>query len=437
MDARGAPLDLAAQTGDRGLHRWLPGIVCVLWCCYSVNGFRGWWVPITLSDSDAGSGMRQVLFLGSATAVAGAVWMTGRSWETIRTHWRFALLAFWLALTMVYSEAPATTLKRSIVFACGAVATAGMMSLVRDPMRFVGRTLAFIPAAAAWVSLAWWLVLPPSITTNPARPGLAGVSNHPNTLAPVLSIGLVMSISLLPSTRIEHIARIMAALGCVIALTLTGSVTSLGFAAVGVSLLLALVLPTYWRALGVLLGLGTLSALLVAGVSSVSESMLNSVGRDSSLSGRDELWKQVSNRIGDAPIFGKGWGAFWVEGRGRELVSSWNPRQSHNAYLDVLLDLGLVGALVCLVTLGPAYWLAVKRWRFAPEARERRTAAGLLAVATGLLLVYALQQSFIGKVDSFAFFTVMLGSAALVATNDSRARERGAPDPAMRVRASG
>jgi O-antigen ligase len=422
MDARGTPHQPAEPTGVRGPLGWLPWVVCVVWCSYSLNGFRGWWVPITVSDADAGSTTRQVLFLGSAIVVAGAVWVCGRGWETARTHWRFGVLALWLALSTVYSESPPTTMKRAVVFACGAVAIAGMMSLVRDPMRFVARTLAFIPAAAAWVSLSWWLLFPASITTNPARPGLAGISNHPNTLAPALAIGLIMSISLLPTSRTEHLARIVSVTGCAVALGMTGSITSFGFGAFGVALLLAFMLPTYGRALAGLIGIGTLVALLVAGAGAISESMLNSVGRDSSLSGRDELWQQVISRIGEAPAFGKGWGAFWVEGRGRELVSTWNPRQSHNAYLDVLLDLGIVGGLVCLVTLGPGLGLAVRHWRSAPDASGRRTAAALLAVAAGLLLVYAMQQSFIGKVDTFVFFSLMLGIAALTAAQESRGR---------------
>ncbi len=393
--------------------RLVPVIVCVLWACYSLNGFRGWWVPITLSDGDAGSIIRQILFLGSAGLIAGSLWISGRVWSCVRAHWRFALLALWLVLTTLYSQAPELTLKRAVLFSCGAVATAGMMELVRDPLRFVSRILTYIPAAAAWMSLLWWLVLPSTHTANPARSGLAGISNHPNTLAPALAIGVVMALALRPSSGIERVARALSITGCAVALGMTASVTSIMLGAVGAAVLVALLLPPYWRGVAGLVAAGMTASFFVIGADAISRSLLSSIGRDASFSGRDELWSIVIAKIQEAPVFGRGWGAFWTEGRGRELVSSWNPRQSHNAYLDVVLEVGLAGALVFIVTLGPGLWASFRRWRSHKGAEGRRVCAALMAIATGLFLVYALQQSFIGRVDAFAFYCVLLGTAAL------------------------
>ena len=414
---------ISARTDPhRGHAVLLPLAVCFLWCCYSLNGFRGWWQPIALSDADSGSTIRQALFLSSATVIALAVWVSGITWLTIRTHWRLILLAGWLGLTTLYSESPATTGKRAVLFAFGAGAIAGMTCLTRDPVRFAGRVLAFIPATAAWVSLAWWLLFAPEITTNPGRPGLAGTSNHPNTLAPALAIGVIMALGLQPSSRIEHAARILSIVGCALALAMTESMTSIGFAVFGVAVLGVFLLPPYWRAVAGILSAGSLTAILVSGAERISEGLLNSVGRDSSLSGRDELWKEVIARISEAPLFGQGWGAFWLEGRGRELVSTWNPRQSHNAYLDLLLDLGIVGTAICVFTLGPGIWLAFRHWRSTTDPRARRSSAALLAVTAGLLGVYALQQSFLGKVDTFAFFAMLLGIAAATADRANATR---------------
>lgn len=72
-----------------------------------------------------------------------------------------------------------------------------------------------------------------------------------------------------------------------------------------------------------------------------------SVGRDSSLTGRTELWSYMIKSIKEHPIIGLGYNSFWIGefGTSNDFVSRlhWSMNQAHNGYLDILNELGLIG----------------------------------------------------------------------------------------------
>jgi len=398
----------------------------VLWACYSLNGFRGWWVPITLSDDNSGAAIRQALFAGSAALSVGILWVRGVAWDTVRSQWRLMVLAGWLVASVLYSDLPSITLKRAILFVCGTITAVTFVAVARDPLRRVARLLVGITGGAAWMSIVWMVALSPAITTNPARPGLAGISNHPNTLAPALAIGLVLALGTPLRGKTGLAWRVAAALGCAVALGLTTSVTSIGLGLIATALYFALRLPAYWKTLATLIVIGVGVLVSLWGVDQIAADLLGSIGRDTSMSGRGDLWGIVWSEAQKAPVFGNGWGAFWTEGKGRDLVGTWNPRQSHNAYLDVVLDIGFIGLSLFGLLLVPVLWKLSKTIAGHTDPEKKSIAAAMLAAMLGLLTVYGLQQSFLGKVDAFAFSCVLLISAA--------ALERREPPPELATR---
>jgi O-antigen ligase len=68
----------------------------------------------------------------------------------------------------------------------------------------------------------------------------------------------------------------------------------------------------------------------------------SSMGRDSTLTGRTDIWREFLPMAMKRPLLGHGFGGFWTDERFRlEWVNS-----VHNGYLEVILHLGFVGLVL-------------------------------------------------------------------------------------------
>jgi exopolysaccharide production protein ExoQ len=93
---------------------------------------------------------------------------------------------------------------------------------------------------------------------------------------------------------------------------------------------------------------------LVPGLEFVLKPITMLTGKDQSFSGRTAIWAIINQHIGLAPFLGTGYGAYWVESVTSpsyvmEQRLFFYPTESHNGYLDVINDLGWVGA-ICLIS---------------------------------------------------------------------------------------
>lgn len=80
--------------------------------------------------------------------------------------------------------------------------------------------------------------------------------------------------------------------------------------------------------------------------------ILNLLGRDATLSGRTFLWALLFARVLEHPWLGYGVQAFWL-GKPQLYVEIWDavgwaPPHAHNGFLDLALDLGVVGVVAFL-----------------------------------------------------------------------------------------
>ncbi|MCC5644075.1 O-antigen ligase family protein [Nostoc sp. CHAB 5824] len=85
---------------------------------------------------------------------------------------------------------------------------------------------------------------------------------------------------------------------------------------------------------------------------SQADTILGSVGKDTTLTGRAELWPAVLDMIAKRPWLGYGYGAFWDKNSESSIVLQtvqWNAPNAHNGFLDLWLALGLIGVLVFLI----------------------------------------------------------------------------------------
>jgi exopolysaccharide production protein ExoQ len=80
-------------------------------------------------------------------------------------------------------------------------------------------------------------------------------------------------------------------------------------------------------------------------------------GHEETIEGRGRLW-QICLHMDTNPIFGTGFESFWLGERLKKIWEEvhWNPGQAHNGYLEMYLNLGVLGLLIFLGVLIATFW---------------------------------------------------------------------------------
>ena len=99
------------------------------------------------------------------------------------------------------------------------------------------------------------------------------------------------------------------------------------------------------------------------------DAFLGSLGKDTTLTGRTELWDYAQKLIGERPLLGLGAEGFWLPYRGdaQFLLEAFhkgiNIRFSfHNSYLAIWVHLGIIGLLVQVSTVYYIIYRVVTNW---------------------------------------------------------------------------
>jgi exopolysaccharide production protein ExoQ len=116
----------------------------------------------------------------------------------------------------------------------------------------------------------------------------------------------------------------------------------------------------------VLLGLGTV-------LSVTWQAIVIGLGKDPTLSARTYIWAGAIDKVIQEPLLGYGRAAFWVP----DSIPAWEvgalasrgfiPSHAHNGFIDVALEIGLLGLGLFILSLVPTFILALQR---AYKARE-------------------------------------------------------------------
>jgi exopolysaccharide production protein ExoQ len=114
----------------------------------------------------------------------------------------------------------------------------------------------------------------------------------------------------------------------------------------------------------------------------IGGSALEGMGRDSTLTGRTDIWRQILSMSGN-PIFGTGFESFWLGARAQRMwdMFYFHPTQAHNGYIEVYLELGWLGIamLTAIIVTGCQNAFAMFRWN--PDVGRIRLAYIVAALA--------------------------------------------------------
>ena len=196
---------------------------------------------------------------------------------------------------------------------------------------------------------------------------VTGVFGAKNSLGLQLALAMLSSVWVLLDRYQPKYARaiaLSAILGAPYMLLSAGSEGALltGFIAVAGSVAIFLSRGLQPEARMVLFWLCLIAALIALGIAFLAidnlfDMFLQSIGKDTSLTGRTVLWSRAAGIISDYPWGGVGLQAFWVAGN-PEAIRFWEMFyiyghagfHFHDLWLEIGVELGLIGVLIAAVT---------------------------------------------------------------------------------------
>lgn len=137
------------------------------------------------------------------------------------------------------------------------------------------------------------------------------------------------------------------------------SATSLMCLFVGIFVIITTGLPILKRNvqhIGVFIFVSVVLFALLQMSLNIGELAVFTLGRDATLTGRTHLWAQVLDMVTN-PLIGVGYDSFWLGDRMTKLWEKfwWHPNQAHNGYIEIYLNLGLIGIFLLLGVIWSSY----------------------------------------------------------------------------------
>jgi exopolysaccharide production protein ExoQ len=301
----------------------------------------------------AGLVPREVMLL-LLPAIAVLVVLTRSTDELERRRLPPALLLFtgWTLLSWAWSADRGGSVRAFVdlaaVLLIGLV-VGGLLDLARTRRALTVTVKVLLVANVAALLLATdWATRPPE--GDPVE-GWHGLFAHKNGLGAFLALSVAL---LLCEAGRRSLLWLLVA-----GVLLVGSQSA---SSLGISLVLCAVVlwrstlhgmtQAYLRAAARLLS----AMLLAAGTAltlSAPELVAGTFGRTATFTGRTEIWEAVQRQIGLRPVLGHGWGGVWQESS-QPTQEIWREARfeafyAHNGYLDILLQLGVAGAVLFLL----------------------------------------------------------------------------------------
>jgi len=294
-------------------------------------------------------------------------------------------LAAFLLSSVVWSGNPQRTISQGIVYLSVVIGAIGIASSldVDEFMKLVG----LICGLAALCSLFLAVVSPGEAFTSFGD--FRGIFPQKNVAGKAMEVGALASLHGLRASREQkwrsRILLVLVTIVCLLSKSMTSLSTIFVFcSADAVTAMMRKGGPT--RMLGIM---GAFIAALVLTFVAISpDLMLEMTGKDPTLTGRTEIWSYVIYDILQKPLLGWGYNAFWfIENPAAIEIDNavhYVVPQAHNGLLEILLHVGMVGAIFFLFLLARNITLGLRCLR-APEAKA--LAMSSLLCCAGILLV--------------------------------------------------
>lgn len=291
----------------------------------------------------------------------------------MRNVWTMALVGLGVVST-AWSVAPEVTQRRGAAWVLTTLF--GVYLAARYDTRTLLKLLATALGLAAVMSVVFSIALPAYGVHSDMHAGAwRGVYPQKNTLGQVMVLGTVVFMVLRPSPgRWRWVGTCGAALCAALVLASTSKTALVVLMSMG--LLAVLFRSLRWHftlAVPFLIACVMVGGSMALWLAAKAEGLLTAMGKDPTLTGRTPMWEVVWEMIMRRAGLGYGYSAFWVPGPNspaREVAKmlEWETPHAHNGFLDLALQVGLIGVGLFLLGFVVAAVRGVKLLRASHEA---------------------------------------------------------------------
>ncbi len=293
-----------------------------------------------------------LVYLG---AVAGLFYERRRALAALRQSLPIVLIIVLILLSTFWSTHPDLTAKRAF----GLFGTSMIGYYIGCRFRLITFLECLVTSTGIASALSIFCILflhRVGIMQDEYAGAWQGIYGHKNILAAAMVLGIMnatlLAIASKGRRRWMYIGLLVVFAGLLVG---SRSATSLLNATVMVTLIgVALLLRSKRYAMGTVMGIVLVAATAALGIAISGMDMqafFDLLGRDSTLTGRTDIWPYAITAIGDRPFFGWGYKAFWLDdGPVQQYITSdWLPFHAHNGFLEMSIDIGLIGTGIFVV----------------------------------------------------------------------------------------
>lgn len=341
------------------------------------------------------------------------------TFKAIKASWPILLLPALVVLSSVWSVNPLLTLRRSSFFTLSTI----MAIYLGERFNFEEFAELFAIAQCWFIfaSIGTFFIFPAKVL-DPSHAGAwRGLTIHKNVFGECMAVAILL-LMLVRFGRHRILQRFFLIASFVL-LLLAHSVTPTICCAIVIVAIPLLRKVVRLRIRERVFAYACLSGATIGGIfliTNYSASLLPMMGRDSTLSGRAQLWSLLMDAIWKRPMLGYGYEAFWEGFRGasRGILEStgWLVPMAHNGYLELWLGIGLVGVIVFLVLFVRAMRMALHTLRY-----DRRAIA---AWPVAYLCFFALHNTGESTLLTRTTFEFLVFVQVYVALQQAELRER-------------
>ncbi|MGB6387209.1 MAG: O-antigen ligase family protein [Terriglobales bacterium] len=401
--------------------------IAIIWLSIAGSRSVGQWMGTLQGDSITDTSSAETAYtegspldrnVYTALLLVGMIVLVQRRQEVLgilRANWPLVVFSLYCAVSVAWSDFPDVAFKRWIK-SLGDFVMVLIILTEHDRYAAIKRVLAWtgfllIPLSVLFIKFypdlgrgyhPWtWTPYYTGVTTN---------KNELGRICLILGLGFVwrilMAVRSEPrAVRNKHLLAFGVCLVMVLWLfSMAGSMTSMSCFFLASALMLATSLRVVTRRPWVvhLMVFAILSVSVSTLFLDMGSSILQTMGKDPTLTGRTDIWKLVLGMTGN-PLVGTGFESFWLGKRLERMWSIywWHPREAHDGYIEVFLNLGWLGIVLFGNVLVTGYRTVISAFRRNAEEGRLRLAYFVVAVA------YNFAESAFGSLNPIWIFFLL------------------------------